>query len=65
MSAYTIINVESIDRAVELAKACPIIGEGSIEFAEIHEVSMYVAPKGFILAGFQLADKDSIRNNIA
>ena len=29
-----------VDPAIELAKACPIIGDGSIEVAEIHEVSM-------------------------
>ena len=40
MSGYTIIHTESIDQAIELAKACPIIGDGSIEVAEIYEVSM-------------------------
>ncbi len=40
LSGYTIIHAESIDQAVELAKACPIIGDGSIDVAEIHEVSM-------------------------
>ena len=40
LSGYTIIQADSIDRAVELAKACPIIGDGSIEVAEIHEVTM-------------------------
>jgi hypothetical protein len=39
LSGYNIIHDESIDQAIELAKACPIIGEGSIEVAEIHEVS--------------------------
>ena len=39
-SGYTIINAERVDRAIELAKACPIIGDGSIGVAEIHEVSM-------------------------
>ena len=34
LSRYSIIHTESI----ELAKACPIIGDGSIEVAEIHEV---------------------------
>ena len=37
---YNIIDDESIDQVIELAKACPIIGDGSIEAAEIHEVSM-------------------------
>ena len=40
LSGYTIIHAESIDQAVELAKACPIISGGSIEVAEINEVSM-------------------------
>ena len=40
LSSYIIIHAEGIDQAVELAKACPIIGDGSIEVAEIHEVSM-------------------------
>ena len=29
-----------VDPAIELAKACPIIGDGSIKVAKIHEVSM-------------------------
>ena len=29
-----------VDLAIELTKACPIIGGGSIEVAKIHEVSM-------------------------
>ena len=37
---YNIIHDESIDQAIELAKACPIIGNGRIEVAKIHEVSM-------------------------
>ena len=40
LTGYTIIHAESIDQAVELAKACPIITDGSIEVAEIHEVEM-------------------------
>jgi len=40
LSGYTTIQTDSIDRAIELAKTCPIIGDGSIEVAEIHEVSM-------------------------
>ena len=40
LSGYNIIHDESIYQAIELAKACPIIGDGSIEVAEIHEVSM-------------------------
>ena len=38
LSGYTITNTETIDEAIELAKTCPIIGDGSIEVAEIHEV---------------------------
>lgn len=38
LSGYTIIQTESIDQAIELAKVCPIIGDGSVEVAEIHEV---------------------------
>jgi hypothetical protein len=34
------IGLAIVDPAIELAKACPIIGDGSIEFAKIHEVSM-------------------------
>ena len=34
------ISLAICDPAIELAKACPIIGDGSIEVAEIHEVSM-------------------------
>ena len=40
LSGYTIIHTESIDHAVELARSCPIIGDGSIEVAEIQEISM-------------------------
>ena len=40
LSGYTIIHTESIDQAIELAKACPIMGDGSIEVAEIHEVAV-------------------------
>ena len=40
LSGYTIIHAESIDQAVELAKACPIIGDGSIDVAKMHEVSI-------------------------
>lgn len=38
LSGYTIINTETIDEAIEPAKTCPIIGNGSIEVAETHEV---------------------------
>ena len=34
------IGLAIVDPAIDLAKACPIIGDGSIEFAKIHEVSM-------------------------
>ena len=65
LSGYTIISAERIDQAIELAKACPIISDGSIEVAEIHEVSMQVTPKAFVSNGFNLADQDSMRNNTA
>ena len=35
---YSIIHTKSIDQAIELAKACLIISDGSIEVAEIQEV---------------------------
>ena len=34
------IGLAIVDPAIELAKACPIIGDGSIEVAKIREVSM-------------------------
>ncbi|MCH2564618.1 MAG: hypothetical protein MK129_07790 [SAR116 cluster bacterium] len=34
------ISLAICDPAIELAKACPIIGDGSIEVTKIHEVSM-------------------------
>jgi hypothetical protein len=37
---YTIIYTESMEQAVALAKACPIIGNSTVEVAEIHEVLM-------------------------
>ena len=40
LSGYNIIHTESMEQAVALAKACPIIGDGTVEVAEIHEVSM-------------------------
>lgn len=40
LSGYTIIQTSTFDKAIELAKACPIIGSGSIEVAEIHEVTI-------------------------
>ena len=40
LSGYTIIHTESVDQAIALAKACPIIGDGTVEVAEIHEVSI-------------------------
>ena len=38
-SAYTSMDAV-VEKAVELAKACPIMGDGSIEVAEIHEVAV-------------------------
>ena len=40
LSGYTIIHAESMDQAVGMAQACPILGDGTIEVAEIHEVAM-------------------------
>ena len=41
LSGYTIIHTDSIDHAVALAQTCPIIGDGSIEVAQIHEAPSY------------------------
>lgn len=38
ISGYTIIQTTGMDSAIEIARACPIMGSGSIEVAEIHEV---------------------------
>ncbi len=65
LSGYTIIHAESVDQAIELAKACPFIGDGSIDVAKIHEVSMWVTRKAGGFAGFRLADQGSMRNNTA
>ena len=40
LSGYTIIHTDSIDHAVALARSCPIIGDGSVEVAEIEEISL-------------------------
>ena len=34
VSGYSLVNAVNIDAAVEMAKGCPIIGEGSVEVAE-------------------------------
>lgn len=34
VSGYSLVNAADINAAVELAKGCPIIGEGSVEVAE-------------------------------
>ena len=34
VSGYSLVNAADIDAAVEMAKGCPIIGEGSVEVAE-------------------------------
>ena len=40
-SGYTIVNADSMDAAVNMAKGCPIVkGGGSIEVAETFEVQM-------------------------
>ncbi len=38
ISGYSLINVQSIDEAVALAKTCPILPEGTIEIAETFEL---------------------------
>ena len=36
ISGYTIIYAPDMDGAIEVARACPIMGSGTIEVAEIH-----------------------------
>lgn len=38
ISGYTIIHAGNMDGAIEVARACPIMGSGTIEVAEIHEM---------------------------
>jgi hypothetical protein len=40
LSGYSIVMADSIDAAVAMARDCPIIGNGSVEVAEIHEFTM-------------------------
>lgn len=41
LSGYTVVNADDIDAACAMAKGCPIIDDGgSVEVAEIHEISM-------------------------
>lgn len=40
-SGYGIFEAESLEKALEMAKGCPIINDGgSVEVAQIHEVSL-------------------------
>ena len=38
LSGYSIIEADSMDSAVEIAKGCPIFPDGTVEVAEIHEM---------------------------
>lgn len=38
ISGYTLVNVEDIDAACELAKGCPILEHGTVEVAEAIEM---------------------------
>ncbi|MCP4319237.1 MAG: hypothetical protein GY789_25415 [Hyphomicrobiales bacterium] len=38
LSGYTLVNADSIDAAIELAKGCPILEDGSVEVAETMEM---------------------------
>ena len=40
LSGYSIVMADNIDAAVAMARDCPIIGNGSVEVAEIHEFTM-------------------------
>ena len=41
MSGYTIIEVESMEHALEIAKACPFLDiEGNLEVSELMEMNM-------------------------
>ena len=40
LSGYSIVIADDIDDAVAMARVCPILGHGSVEVAEIHEVTL-------------------------
>jgi len=40
ISGYSLVNADNIDAAVEMAKGCPILKNGSIEVAEAIEMNM-------------------------
>lgn len=40
ISGYSLVNADSIDAALEMAKGCPILKSGSIEVAEAIEIDM-------------------------
>ena len=40
LSGYSIVMADNIDAAVAMVHDCPIIGNGSVEVAEIHEFTM-------------------------
>ena len=41
-SGFTVIKAESVEAAIEIAKGCPMVanGSGSVEVAEVHEIEM-------------------------
>ena len=38
LSGYTLVNADNLDAAVEMAKGCPILADGSVEVAEAMEM---------------------------
>lgn len=38
LSGFTIVQADTIDQAVEMAKGCPMMGSGTVEVAEIVEM---------------------------
>jgi hypothetical protein len=38
LSGYSLVNAADIDAAVELAKGCPALPQGTVEVAEAHEM---------------------------
>ena len=43
LSGFTIVQADSIDKAVDMAKGCPILESGSVEIAEIMEMPLGTA----------------------
>ncbi len=40
LSGYSVVNADSMDAAVEMAKGCPHLDHGTIEVAEVMEMEM-------------------------